>query len=68
MYTRMTGDGVNAGEYKVLFNVAKNPMSPVSMILPKYTDSNSPPYTITVDQNIDNLEYTIEPLPGATGG
>jgi hypothetical protein len=66
MFTRVNGDGVNAGEYDVLFNVAKNPMAPVSLLLPKYTNHLSPPYKVTVDHRIDDLEYTIEPLPGVS--
>ncbi len=64
MCTRVQGDGVFAGEYSVTFGVANNPMNPVSLLLPKYTDLNSPPYKITVDHNINDLEYTIEALPG----
>ncbi len=62
MYTRVSGDGVNPGEYEVLFNVATNPMAPVSLLAPKYTDHTSPPYKVMVDRNISDLEFTIEPL------
>jgi hypothetical protein len=64
MFTRLHGDGVNAGEYAVVFNVAKNPMNPVSLLAPEYTNPNSSPYKVTVDRDISDLEYTIEPLPG----
>src|SRR4051812_47439541 len=62
MFTRVNGDGVYAGEYAVLFTVANNPMAPVSLLSPKYTDLASPPFKVTVDHNINDLEYTIEPL------
>jgi hypothetical protein len=65
MVTRVQGDGVYAGDYSVTFGVGNNPMKPVSLLLPKYTDLASPPYKITVDHNIRDLEYTIEALPGA---
>jgi hypothetical protein len=65
MNTRLPDDGVHAGEYSVVFNVAKNPMAPVSLLLPKYTDVHSPPYTVKVDHDINDLDYTIEALPGA---
>jgi hypothetical protein len=69
MFTRVSGDGVNAGEYGVVFNVAKGPMDPTSLILPKYSNTTSPPYKVLVDHNISDLEYSIEPLPGVgTGG
>ena len=42
-------------------------MDPTSLILPKYTNSNDPPYKITVDGNEDDLKYEIEPLPGVSG-
>jgi hypothetical protein len=67
MFTRVNGDGVHPGEYAVLFCVASNPMNPVSLIPPQYSNPNSPPYKLVVDHDIDNLDYTIEPLPGAAG-
>jgi hypothetical protein len=45
----------------------KGPMDPTSLILPKYTNSNDPPYEITVDSNKDDLKYEIESLPGMSG-
>ena len=65
MSTRLSGDGVNAGDYNVVFNIAKSPVDPTPLVLPKYTDVTAPPYKITVDQDIDNLEYTVELLPCA---
>ncbi|HEX3600412.1 MAG TPA: hypothetical protein VHU84_09740 [Lacipirellulaceae bacterium] len=62
MYTRVSGDGVYPGDYDVRISVANNPMNPVSLLLPKYTDFNSPPYKVKVDHNITDLDYTVEPL------
>jgi hypothetical protein len=67
MFSRMSGDGVYAGEYAVTFTVIKAPMDPTSLILPKYSSSSNPPYKVLVDHNIEDLKYQIEPLPGVTG-
>jgi hypothetical protein len=68
MYTRVGGDGVFPGDYAVVFNVANNPMAPVSILDPKYTDASTPPYKLSVDRNLNDLVFTIEPLSGAAGG
>jgi|tagenome__1003787_1003787.scaffolds.fasta_scaffold20867452_2 hypothetical protein len=73
MFTRVNGDGVDPGDYAVTFNIAKAPMDPTPMIPLKYTDINSPPYKITVDHKITDLDYTIDMSGGAapatkTGG
>ena len=68
MSTRISGDGVHAGDYNVLFNVAKSPVDPTSLILPKYYDNAAPPYKVTVDHDIDDLKFEIEPLHGASKG
>ena len=66
MFTRMNGDGVNAGNYAVVFTITKGPMDMTSLIPVKYSDVNSPPYKVTVDHNIDDLDYTID-VSGAGG-
>src|SRR4051812_15207182 len=65
MFTRMNGDGVNAGDYAVVFTITKGPMDMTSLIPVKYSDVSSPQYKVTVDHDISDLEYTIEPLSGA---
>jgi|tagenome__1003787_1003787.scaffolds.fasta_scaffold20325738_1 hypothetical protein len=60
MFTRTNGDGVNAGDYAVVFTITKGPMDMTSLIPVKYSDINSPPYKVTVDHNIDDLDYTID--------
>jgi hypothetical protein len=67
MFSRVTGDGVYAGDYAVTFTVIKGPMDPTSLILPKYMNALTPPFTITVDENKTDLDFEIEPLPGVSG-
>lgn len=62
MFTRKPGDGVFLGKYAVTFAVWKGPRDPESLILEKYTNSATSPYTITVDGDIDDLQYVIEPI------
>ena len=35
MSTRLSGDGVNAGDYNVVFNIAKSPVDPTPLVLPQ---------------------------------
>ncbi len=65
MYTRKPGDGVNLGKYVVTFAVWKGPMDQTSLILEKYANASSSPYSVEVTGDIDDLKYEIEPLPGA---
>lgn len=67
MFSRVVGDGVYAGDYAITFTVIKGPMDPTSLLLPKYTDSNSPPYTLKIDADKTDLDFEIEPLPGVAG-
>jgi hypothetical protein len=67
MYTMKPGDGVYLGKYAVTFAVWKGPMDPVSLILVKYTNAVMSPYQVTVDGNVDNLKFEIEPLPAGGG-
>jgi hypothetical protein len=68
LFTRMQGDGVYEGNYDVTFVVQKGVMDTTSLIPPKYLDPQSSGYKVTVDHNIDDLEFKIEPLPGAPRG
>lgn len=67
MSTRISGDGVNAGDYSVMFGICKGPMDPTSLIPAKYSDVSSPQYKVTVDHDINDLDYTID-MSGGTGG
>ena len=66
MYTRKPGDGVFLGEYAVTFAVWKGPMEPVSLIEEKYTAPATTPYKVTVDGDMHDLQFEIEPAR-ATG-
>ena len=56
------GDGVYCGKYHVTFTVWKAPREPISLIADEYTNSETTPYHITVDQDTDDLVFEIEPL------
>ena len=67
LYTRKPGDGVILGKYAVTFTVWKGPRDRVSLIDAKYTTSATTPYTISVEGDVDELTFEIEPI-GAAGG
>jgi len=63
MFTRKPGDGVHIGEYAVTFAVLRDPKDIASsLIVDKYTSSRTTPYHVTVDRDIDDLKFEIEPL------
>jgi hypothetical protein len=64
MYTRKPGDGVFVGKYSVTFTVWKGPRDRVSLIDEKYTTSATTPYKVTVDDDVDDLKFEIEPAAG----
>jgi len=59
--TRKPGDGVYLGKYAVTFTVWKAPRDPVSLIKEQYTRSATTPYQITVDSDIHDLVFEVEP-------
>jgi hypothetical protein len=65
--TRVPGDGVYHGEYAVTFAVLKSVMDMTPLIQEKYTRPDTTPYKVTVDDDIDDLKFEIEPLPGVKG-
>jgi hypothetical protein len=67
MWTRKAGDGVYQGDYDVGFNVIKAVMDSKSLIVDRYTRPQTSGYSVTVDHNIDDLKFEIEPLPGVAG-
>jgi hypothetical protein len=68
MHTRKPGDGVVPGEYDVTFAIWPGPMDPRSLILPKYTSPSTTPFkNVKIDRDRSDLEFEVEPLPGATG-
>jgi len=62
-YTRKLGDGVFLGKYDVTFTVWEGPTQPVSLIDPKYTKASTTPYHVTIDDDVSDLNFEIEPLP-----
>jgi hypothetical protein len=61
MNTRQAGDGVHVGEYAVTFVIAKSMAESKSLVAPKYTRAATTPFTVTVDRNISDLKFEIEP-------
>jgi hypothetical protein len=61
MCRRKPGDGVFLGKYAVTFTVWKAPREPLSLIDEKYTNSVTTPYHVTIDDDVDNLFFEIEP-------
>ena len=62
LFTRKPGDGVILGKYIVTFTVWRGPRDRVSLIDEKYTAKATSPYTITVDDDMDDLKFEIEPI------
>ncbi len=67
LWTRKAGDGVYKGEYNVGFTVLKAVMDPKPLIMDKYIRPGAAGYSVTVDRNISDLKFEIEPLPGVVG-
>ncbi len=62
LFTRKPGDGVLCGKYAVTFTIWKAPRDPVSLIKEEYTQSATTPYHVTIDHDVDDLLFEIEPL------
>jgi hypothetical protein len=62
MSTQRPDDGVYCGKYHVTFTVWKAPREPVSLISDEYTNSATTPYHVTVDGDMHDLVFEIEPL------
>jgi hypothetical protein len=63
LYTRRPGDGVYLGDYAVTFAVLSDPHDMnSSLIADKYTNSKATPYHVTVDGDVDDLKFEIEPI------
>jgi len=61
LFTRKPGDGVIVGKYAVVISVMRGPRDPVQLINLKYTTSGTTPYHETVDRDMPDLVYTVEP-------
>ena len=63
LYTRRPGDGVYLGDYAVTFAVLSDPHDMnSSLVVGKYTNAKETPYHVTVDGDVDDLKFEIEPL------
>jgi hypothetical protein len=62
-YTRKPGDGVFLGRYDVTFSVLQDATdSSTSLIDPKYTKAKTTPYHVTIEDDVDDLLFEIEPI------
>ena len=61
-YTRKPGDGVFIGKYDVTFSVWPSPMQPKSLIDLKYTRASTTPYHVTIEDDVSDLQFEIEPI------
>jgi hypothetical protein len=66
IYTRRPGDGVHVGKYAVTFTFLKSPTDQKQLLPSKYTVAATTPYQLTVDRDLSDLEYVIEPAGAAT--
>ena len=62
-YTRKPGDGVFLGKYDVTFSVWKTAMDSTSLIDLKFSRATTTPYHITVENDVDDLKFELEPAP-----
>jgi hypothetical protein len=63
-FTRKPGDGVFLGKYDVTFSVLGDfNNSSSSLIDQKYTKAATTPHHITIEDDVDDLKFEIEPLP-----
>lgn len=65
-FTRKPGDGVFLGKYDVTFSVLGDGTdSNSSLIDQKYTKAASTPYHITIEDDVADLEFQLEPPANA---
>ncbi|MGD9631851.1 MAG: hypothetical protein AB7G28_08245 [Pirellulales bacterium] len=63
-YTRKPGDGVFLGKYDVTFSVlADGTNSSSSRIDPKFNKARTTPHHVTIEGDVDDLEFILEPMP-----
>jgi hypothetical protein len=67
LMTRKPGDGVFQGEYAVTIAIMKSATDPTLLSAETYRNAKTTPFpAITVDHNISDLKFEIEPLNGAS--
>jgi len=62
-FTRKPGDGVFLGKYDVTFAVWRSAMDSTSLIDDRYTKASTTPYHVTIDADVSDLMFEIEPAP-----
>jgi hypothetical protein len=63
-YTRKPGDGVFLGKYDVTFSVLEDGTnSNSSRIDPKFNKSRTTPYHVSIEDDVSDLEFELEPMP-----
>lgn len=62
-FTRKPGDGVFVGKYDVTFAVWPSAMDSRSLIDEKYARASTTPYHVTIDRDVSDLKFEIEPAP-----
>jgi len=63
-YTRKPGDGVFLGKYDVTFSVLGDVTdSSSSLIDPKYTKASTTPHHVTIEDDVTDLVFELEPMP-----
>ena len=66
MWTKMPGDGIYKGDYDVSFVVWQSATDPnTSLIAPKYMSPKTSGYKVTVDKDLTDQNFEIEPLAAA---
>lgn len=61
-FTRKPGDGVFLGKYNVVFSIISDPNdSSTSLIDKKYTRPDTTPYHVTIEDDVSDLEFELEP-------
>jgi len=69
--TRKPGDGAYNGEYFVTFAIKRSDSDTRSAVHPKNSSKGTTPYKVTVDRNINDLKFELEPQaagPAPGGG
>jgi hypothetical protein len=60
LFTRRPGDGVFRGKYAVTFSVLTQPLGGKSLIPAKYSDIQSTPFIVEVDDDKTDLKFELE--------
>jgi hypothetical protein len=68
LFTKRPGDGVLPGKYAVVISVMRGARDPVQLIDAKYTTSRTTPYHESIDRDITDLSYTVEPVSATSTG